>query len=107
MEPPFPICPACGHRFDSAGIYRPKRDASDVVAYSRPLESACDCVWARVAGDPEAELIQLGTTLDYTDQGLAWMVELSDIVFDLTVTPGGHPQSTPVLGRLRRLIWRH
>jgi hypothetical protein len=82
-------------------------DASDVIAYLHPVENACDCVWARVAGDPAAELIQLGTTRDYSDQTLARMVEQSDIVFDLTVTPGDPAQSTPALGRLRRLLWRH
>jgi hypothetical protein len=107
MEPPFPICPACGHRFDTAGIYGPKGDDSDVIAYLHPVESACHYVWARVGGEPEAELIQLGTTLDYTDQALARMVEQSDIVFDLTANRGDHPQSTPVLGRLRRLLWPH
>jgi hypothetical protein len=107
MEPPFPICPACGNRLDSAGIYRPKDDASDVIAYLHPVVSACNCVYARVAGDPKAELIQLGTTFDYTDQALARMVEQSDVVFDLTVTPGDHPQPSLALGKLLRLLRRH
>ena len=83
MEPPFPICPTCGRRFDNAGAYQPKGDPLDVVAYFHTDES-CDQVWARTLGNPSDPLAHLGSINDYDTGSLPSLIERSVFVSDLT-----------------------
>ena len=88
MEPPFPTCPTCptcGKRFSNAGVYRPRNDGSDVIAYFHDA-GQCEAVWARTAREPSSTLIQIATLADYDAWGAKDLVENSEFVFDLNAS---------------------
>jgi hypothetical protein len=77
---PFPVCPACGNQFAGAGVWRPRRDATDVAVSFHATEGQCDQVFG-VAVDDQNQLELLGSIHDYSD--IAPIVNESVLEFDL------------------------
>ena len=84
----YPVCPACGRRFDIAGVYRPKGDGTDVIGFTHhDADQRCPDVWATAENDPKLVLTRLGTIDDYGD----WIALLKESEFraDIRLGPEG------------------